>query len=224
MEQCGYKLWPYCIDWAATGAMLGGFAAIVTGLAVIASALLAWKTYREWRAREAYVHDRQKAVEILSAFYEGREVISAIRSRFIEKSESEQAALAVVGVTPANVDALSEFGKRQDMTAEVMVQRIYAHAGYWTKLGALVPEARALFSDDVGHLLNAIFLARRKVELAARHYAEADRQEQVNMRRMMFSLPALGANPKTDTVETELAEAQEKIEAALERFIHRPET
>ena len=165
-EQCGLNIWPYCIDWSATGAMLGGFGALLGAAAIVVAA----GNFQSWTKRERYKADRERAIEIAALFHEGRFVLEQIRSPLLLAGELNRAKEAIESDERTQEDAKNQ----RWITRRVMITRIVDQEDYWVKVFNSLPMAKAVFGEHIYDALFSILKARQKVYAAAEMYPSLD--------------------------------------------------
>ena len=202
MAQCGFEIFPYCIDWQATGAMLGGIAAIV---AVISGFLAASR----WMDQELFSKDRVVAMDALAIWYEGREIINVIRSPIIIDVETAEAERAL----GEQANQLDEEDLEVRRFSLIFRNRIYFYRDYFDRLISLKARVKAHFSEDVHNSLIEILVIRRELEAAAKSYVDTGGEgaHAIDCRRKLRGQDG-GA------IESRLNEKEAILEARFKRY------
>jgi len=165
---CTPYILPYCIDWAATGTMLGGLGAIVAACAVIWAAKIARETFEDWTKKERFKYDREQAVAILSTFEEARYALKTIRSPLIYAYETAEAESEISKIQPPPLNLDEE--RSRYIQAQVTISRISSHSDLWDRIFKLLPLAKVLFSKEVRDNLLEVLTINRDITYAARLY------------------------------------------------------
>lgn len=149
-------MWPFNIQWndiswEATGAMFAGIGSLIAAATFVASAFVAWRSYQQWKEKERYLEDRRLAIEILSAFEEGRKAIKALR----------QHAFFFWSDIDFDKDAI------ETMRSEIDTH-IVENEDIWEKIDALLIRAKIIFGIEVNHSLFFIVQAKMDISRACR--------------------------------------------------------
>jgi hypothetical protein len=79
------------VDWSATGDMLQGIGAIISGLAIILAAWLGADTYKKWKRQKIAERKIEHSESILVSTYKVRRELSFVRSPMMWVHELEAA-------------------------------------------------------------------------------------------------------------------------------------
>jgi hypothetical protein len=167
----GTDVWIYAaIDWAATGAMLSGWATLIGAFAVIYAAHKGSDTFKQWRRQKSEERRIELAEQVLTLAYKLRRAIEGIRSPAMFEPESSVVyeELRRNGVIDDNTPA----GHRGILaTAQATLSRTNNNKPLWDSLLDTMPSAKAIFGDEVETALNLIWTQRNRIIVAAQRYA-----------------------------------------------------
>ena len=146
------------IDWAGTGAMMQGFAALGAATAAGFTAYFASKALTAWRGEMVGRRKAELAEEVLAATYEATEKIK--ESRIPMAFSGEGVTFHVPeGVTPqqrANAQALY-----------APAERLVSNPEFWARFEAVRFRAKAFFGLPAWDAVNAVLRVRREIHTAS---------------------------------------------------------
>ncbi|MGX6647350.1 hypothetical protein ACWCOP_05345 [Maricaulaceae bacterium MS644] len=201
MSECGFGIWFYCVDWASTGAMLGGLGALLGAVAV----LLAADNFRKWAEREKFKYNRNISVQILACFYEAEFAISSIRVRNLNASELAEAEKLIA----QQIKHLNDDKQQKFINQTVLINRISSYSDTWEKIFQSLPLARAAFGEEAYDALYNVIRVRQKIDAALAVYPETELGN-VDVSQVIFrtddptSLQAIEINKLLESARSEL--------------------
>jgi hypothetical protein len=158
------------IDWAATGAMLSGWATLIGALAVFYAAHKGADTFQQWRRQKSEERRIELAEQVLTLSYKLRRAIEGIRSPAMFEPESSTVydELTKNGVINDNTPV----GHKGILaTAQATLSRTNSNKQLWDSLLDTMPSAKAVFGDEIETALNQIWTQRGRIIVAAQRYA-----------------------------------------------------
>lgn len=145
--------------------MLAGVGGTISATALFATAIIAAKTFREWKQKEAFSENRSLAIEILKAASEAFYVISDIRFPTPRKDEEE----AINNLLDERT-FLPHLRTQELIRAQVRY-RHDLHSDYWRNLGYLSKISEFVFGENVADRIRDILRIRLEILNAAEDFA-----------------------------------------------------
>lgn len=208
MEQCGFGIWFYCIDWVATGGMLGGLGALFGAAAITVAA----DNFRKWAAREKFKYNRDVAVKILAAFYEAEFAISQIRAPFISAGELAEAEKPL----SKQLENMTRDEGQKWVTRAALFNRVLAREELWDRVFQLLPLAKAVFGEEAYEALFKAIKVRQKVWAAIDVYPYTEAGN-FDISQVLFRRDNPDS-PEARAIETMLSEGREKLESLTKEY------
>ena len=203
------------IDWAATGAMLGGIGAVLTALVAIAAVQIA---YPEWKQREAYAAAAKDARTLLTTFFEGRQAIDAIRSPFVHAGEIADAEKVLEAApNPGFWQNNDPQRRRQSLATFARIQR---HNELWDRVLALSTVAKVVFGNAVEEQFKKVMWARQQVYAATQVYPNAERDFLQQMQKVLWK--GYTGEAEADPIDSQLDAATTALQNALGKYFQHP--
>ena len=158
------------VDWAATGAMISGWATLAGAAAVVYAAHKGSSTFKSWRRQKNEERRIDLAEQVLTLAYKSRRAIEDMR------------APGILGVEMSELHAqLREQGVVDDDTpvthkgvlanAQVILSRSNSRKAIWDALLDTLPVAKAIFGSEVEEQLEEFWKQRCRLIAAAHSYA-----------------------------------------------------
>lgn len=141
-------------DWAGTGAMFQGLAALLAAGAAAATAAFGVMALGTWRAEMIGRRRATLAEDLLALAYEAQDAIKRARSPFSYSGEGETLVL------PAGVD---EVAGRYARSLYAIAERLFAKPEFWASFEAVRFRTRAFFGDPAWFATEEILAARSRV-------------------------------------------------------------
>tara|TARA_R110000803_G_scaffold198856_1_gene262726 strand:- start:877 stop:1455 length:579 start_codon:yes stop_codon:yes gene_type:complete len=189
--------------------MISGLGAVITGLVALWALLVA---YPDWKKRETYKARSADARSILSAFYEGRQVIDSIRSPLTYGHEIDEAQ-KIIDDAP-ELRYLPEEVRRRHRQRIVTRSRANRHAEFWEKAFRLLPVAKAVFGDQVEAGLLTVIQARQSVFAAVDVYPDVDDEFRPWQEKFWKGIG------KPDPIDADLDVGENKLREHLAEYLH----
>lgn len=193
-------MFPYQIDWAATGSMLAGIGSLIAAATFIASAFVAWRSYQQWKEKEHYLEDRKLAIDILAAFEEGKGAIMSLRYPLIMSMTELAKSEYVTNAVCKHIETQLE---RKEQT--------------WALIEKLKPQAKAVFGIEVVALMNEIIRAKNAIGSAVFLLLDEHIAEHAKERAKKALL--IGNEGKGDPLYLNVKKAGEHLEQTLTPYI-----
>lgn len=200
--------------------MLIGIGTIGTALTLAFTALKASASFSDWTNQQKFARKQELALEILEAFFEGRQRLDSVRSSATFHYELEQARQTIAGWE--NSEFWTDAQKHQHESRLVVLHRIQQHDDYWNRLVGLFPKAKALFGHQAEQDFRAIIKARQKVWAAADVLPDLGDAPNASspFKKILWKGYSKEEGADEDEIDTSLTEAQERLESHLGTFIH----
>lgn len=205
------------IDWAATGAMLGGIGSLLGAGAVIFGLLKAKSEVDNWKEQERYKEDRRLAIEIIAAFEEGRQSIREIRSPMSLGGEQAEVEARLNEAVQKEGVTLNDAERSNHLIRLTVLYRIERYKECWDRIAKLLPLAKAVFGERVKQLLFDIPKARHEVSIAANMFRHKLSDE--SRQKHEATIWQMTTDPKEDPIDSKLHESAEELERLLTPYI-----
>lgn len=180
---------------------------VLSSLAVIAAAGVAWRGIHVWRDELVGRRRAELAEEILTLVYEAKEIIETARSPFSLTGEGES--------RPSMPGETADQASRRN-AYYAPAERLHSRADFWGKFDAARYRFMAVFGEDAGKKYVKILQARNKVMLAAKFLVQRvgnEASERDSDRRRMDQLEA-----DIGWVLTEEDEFADKVDVAVKEI------
>lgn len=218
------RIYPNGIDWAATGGMLSGLSAIIASGVVVWTALTARKSFLEWTHKEQFRGEREAAVQVLSMFYRGEEILKNVRATNISRNERR---LAYERLRTPQSRTITEIlphieNKRDDdikVTIDAQVSRIRLEefVAIDKQYVEVVPVARAFFGTDIAKSYMEVHLIARRIDSAIKNIPTVTSESfKSDLRTRMFA-----SIRGDDRISVRIGDARRCLEDGLLPIIRR---
>jgi hypothetical protein len=157
------------IDWAATGVWMQAWAGFAGAGAVAFAAWKAGDAYQLWLRQQQSARRLEAAGRISSAVFKVADAFSMIRNPRHQGYELERAR-STLRENLAEFGSFSDGKQRNLATAQVVLDRLAAHADLWKELYECLVLGRVFFGEQGFESLRGLFEARRKIEVSAQIY------------------------------------------------------
>ncbi len=155
------------IDWAGTGAMLGGIGSILAALAIGAGVFQAARSVQNWKEQESFKEDRRLAIDILAAFEDGKQNIKEVRSPATTGAEHVEVERRLNELIEEEDVHLTEAQRTRQIKRLTVLGRVKRRDECWSRVVKLLPLAKAVFSQAARDKLFEIIRVRNKIINAA---------------------------------------------------------
>lgn len=136
------------IDWSATGGMLQGWGSILGAVAIMVAAWLGSQTFKAWRLQNVSERRVKQAERILTATYQARRHLAAVRSPMMWASETDRGKDTLVEKDLWNVIS-GEAAQKKAAVAQAYYHRLNRTQDVQNELEHCLPMARALFGEKL---------------------------------------------------------------------------
>ena len=189
---------------------MSGIGALVAALAALLAIIVA---YPNWLMQQRYKAKEERALTILSAFYEGRQVFDHIRSPILVPAEIGKAEeiIAKLKAKPSEAD------HQRSVQKFVTYLRIDEYQEYWEKILTLLPMTRAVFGDQAETWLKDILKARKELYAAASMYPKTGEKNLEKLENKLWKDYA-SVKDEADPFDKLLNETQESLQNQMGPF------
>lgn len=207
--------WLQRIDWTAIGTMLTGLGTIGSAIAVTAAAIIAGRSFDDWKKQKLTERKMDHAEQILSIAHRAKDAIEDIRKPMTTQEE-RKAALDLMDTMDAKYRFFKESSRKNISVSYVHKIRLDKNADVRNSLDLLTSIARAYPDLNVSEPMDYLRDMFNRLESAIDHNLVQDEGDFKHRKRNPDSLWLLSMrfiDRKDDKERRKVEEAVNQIEA-----------
>ncbi|MEM6912736.1 MAG: hypothetical protein AAF511_02025 [Pseudomonadota bacterium] len=175
------------IDWAATGAMLGGIGSILSASAILVGSVAAFRSFALWRKQQLRKEKRDWAFDALALLYQAEDIFVSVRSPFMSGAELSNASKVLDASDADSFDHHPGRPSRGDFEVrQAYINRVNSHQGFWKKIVEMLPKAKVLFGEELVRLLRIPLGVRAEIIASADSFGSDDPEFQKSLEKVLF--------------------------------------
>ncbi len=208
-------IWPYPIDWNATGVWMQAWSGFAGAGAVVYAAIKGTSSFDDWLRQRKLERKMEAGQNVLTLLYRARDAFSDIRSGFSLHTAATEAKLRELF---DGYDSLSAPKKRRLAEYQFVMNKINSYSELWADYFRALPIAEAVFGPEMSRQLKEIWSARATVWTAAEAYGDPDSepdQEFDQQCKLEMYMGIARGKKVTDPVKSKLDAAISFAESAI---------